>query len=137
MFPFHLAISVTDLAKTIDFYTQHFDCSLGRQAKHWVDINFYGHQLSFHLADQQTEPSTTNTVDGDSIRVPHYGLILDKQTWQSLSQTLINEGIKFVLAPKTRFLGEVGEQGTFFINDPSGNTLEFKYFDDAQEIFNR
>lgn len=137
MFPFHLAMPVTDLTETMDFYTQNFECTLGRQAERWVDVNFYGHQLSFHLTDQYSEPRAINPVDGDSIRILHYGVILDKITWQSLSVHLAKSGVHFVLNPKIRFAGEAGEQGTFFINDPSGNTLEFKYFDDKRDIFKR
>lgn len=42
-----------------------------------------------------------------------------------------------MLKPKIRFKGQAGEQGTFFIKDPSGNVLEFKYFNDTDDIFAR
>ena len=35
----------------------------------------------------------------------------------------------------TLFEGQVGEQGTMFLLDPSGNALEFKGFADEGEIF--
>jgi extradiol dioxygenase family protein len=31
--------------------------------------------------------------------------------------------------------GEVGEQATLFLTDPSGNALEFKDFADAAQLF--
>ncbi|MEM1179020.1 MAG: glyoxalase, partial [Acidobacteriota bacterium] len=31
--------------------------------------------------------------------------------------------------------GEPGEQGTFFVQDPSGNVLEFKTFRDLTSLF--
>jgi extradiol dioxygenase family protein len=31
--------------------------------------------------------------------------------------------------------GQIGEQATMFFLDPSGNTLEFKAFDDIAELF--
>ena len=37
--------------------------------------------------------------------------------------------------PKVRFEGEVGEQATLFILDPSGNALEFKSFKDLGQLF--
>jgi extradiol dioxygenase family protein len=34
-----------------------------------------------------------------------------------------------------RFQGEVGEQATMFLFDPSGNALEFKSFADPEQLF--
>ncbi|MDA9004142.1 VOC family protein [bacterium] len=131
---FHLAFPVTDLQATIDFYTQSFGCSLGRQAERWVDLDFYGHQLSCHVASTHNE-AATNPVDGDNIRIPHFGVILDKSAWQALHQRLAQQGARFALTPKIRFEGQAGEQGTFFVLDPSNNTLEFKYFNSDRDIF--
>ena len=36
----------------------------------------------------------------------------------------------FVIEPYTRFKGQVGEQATLFLMDPTGNALEFKAFAD-------
>ncbi|MFT3746112.1 MAG: hypothetical protein QM785_17710 [Pyrinomonadaceae bacterium] len=43
--------------------------------------------------------------------------------------------MKFVIEPKVRFAGEVGEQATMFFLDPSGNALEFKAFNDFSQVF--
>jgi len=43
--------------------------------------------------------------------------------------------VKFIIEPKVRFAGEVGEQATMFFLDPSGNALEFKAFKDFSLIF--
>jgi extradiol dioxygenase family protein len=43
--------------------------------------------------------------------------------------------VKFVIEPKIRFKGEVGEQATMFFLDPSGNALEFKAFADFSRVF--
>jgi extradiol dioxygenase family protein len=43
--------------------------------------------------------------------------------------------VEFVIEPKIRFAGEVGEQATMFFLDPSGNALEFKGFNDFSTIF--
>ena len=37
-----------------------------------------------------------------------------------------------MVAPYTRFKGQVGEQSTMFFLDPSGNALEFKAFNDIE-----
>jgi extradiol dioxygenase family protein len=36
-----------------------------------------------------------------------------------------------------RFRGEVGEQATMFVLDPSGNPIEFKAFRDPARLFAR
>ena len=42
---------------------------------------------------------------------------------------------KLVDRTKVRFKNTPGEQGTFFINDPSNNSLEFKTFKNDGDIF--
>ena len=46
-------------------------------------------------------------------------------------------GWRFELEPYVRFEGLPGEQGTFFVRDPSGNALEFKTFRDDRTVFAR
>jgi acetyl esterase/lipase len=46
-------------------------------------------------------------------------------------------GVSFLIAPTIRFRGRAGEQGTFFVCDPSGNVLEFKTFRDPRMLFAR
>jgi extradiol dioxygenase family protein len=45
--------------------------------------------------------------------------------------------VTFVIEPHTRFAGQVGEQSTMFLLDPSGNALEFKAFADDSQVFAR
>ena len=40
---------------------------------------------------------------------------------------------EFIIEPYIRFKGEIGEQGTMFFCDPSGNALEFKAFKNIEE----
>jgi hypothetical protein len=41
------------------------------------------------------------------------------------------------VAPKCRFRDEPLEHWTFFLQDPSGNWLEFKHYSDPQAILGR
>ncbi|MGY8688761.1 MAG: VOC family protein, partial [Verrucomicrobiales bacterium] len=43
--------------------------------------------------------------------------------------------VVFLIEPYLRFEGQVGEQATMFITDPSGNALEFKSFRDPSQLF--
>lgn len=49
--------------------------------------------------------------------------------------SLAGAGVDFTPAPKVRFKGASGRQGTFFVADPAGNQLEFKSFKDPAMIF--
>jgi hypothetical protein len=43
--PFHLAIPVTNLKECRNFYGTVMGCPEGRSDTHWVDFDFFGHQL--------------------------------------------------------------------------------------------
>jgi len=135
MQPFHLAFPVTDLQKTRDFYEGLLGCTVGRTSERWIDFNFWGAQLSAHLTDEPIVEPAANPVDGKQVPIKHFGAILHIDEWKALSEKLKNHGIEFIIEPYIRFKGEVGEQGTMFFLDPSGNALEFKAFKDKEMIF--
>ena len=128
--PFHLALPVHDLNQARDFYGTLLGCKEGRSAERWIDYDFFGHQLSVHLVDEH-ETIATNAVDGDAVPARHFGVVLPWSEWE----TLHSRFDRFRIEPKVRFQGEVGEQGTFFVDDPSGNALEFKTFRNIDQMF--
>ena len=132
--PFHLALPVHDLTEARAFYGGTLGCAEGRSAPRWVDYDFFGHQLSLHLAEH-AGIAAHNPVDGDAVPIPHFGVILRWDDWQALARRLEAAGQAFVIAPRIRFAGQVGEQATMFFLDPSGNALEFKSFRDPARIF--
>lgn len=133
--PFHLAIPVDDLADAEAFYGRLMGCSQGRRSDEWIDFNFFGHQLVTHLAPEECGKATTNTVDGKAVPVKHFGVVLSPEDWRELAQRLKAAKTDFIIEPGIRFAGEAGEQGTFFLLDPAGNALEFKYFEDMGALF--
>ncbi|WP_150005482.1 VOC family protein [Iodidimonas muriae] len=135
--PFHLAFPVHDLEKAEQFYGQLLGCVIGRRSLLWIDFDFFGHQITAHLRPEECQQPASNAVDGDAVPVRHFGAILPWDRWQALADRLQAEEISFLLAPKIRFKGKPGEQGTFFIRDPSGNALEFKTFKNKAQIFAR
>lgn len=133
--PFHLAIPVHNLAEARDFYGGLLGCPEGRSAARWVDFNLYGHQLVCHLAAMEPGRAGSghhNPVDGHEVPVPHFGVILDRASWETLAARLQAAGTTFLIEPHVRFRGRPGEQATMFFLDPSGNALEFKAFDDVE-----
>ena len=135
--PFHLAIPVHDLEIAREFYGDILGCSAGRESENWIDFNFFGHQLVTHLDKNMNISDSTNTVDGNRVPVPHFGIILKKKDWDTLAKKLSAANVDFIVEPRTRFKDNTGEQSTMFIKDPSGNALEFKSFHDDGHIFTR
>ncbi|MBK9216542.1 MAG: VOC family protein [Chloracidobacterium sp.] len=135
MHPFHLAFPVHDLDEARGFYCGVLGCEEGRSSERWIDFNLYGHQIVTHLAPEAAGVRMHNPVDADDVPVPHFGVILSMDDWETLAGRLRAADIEFIIEPKVRFHGEVGEQATMFFLDPSGNALEFKAFADMSQVF--
>ena len=135
LYPFHLAIPVNDLVTTRKFYVEVLGCGVGRTADTWIDFDFYGHQVSAHVKPDEVTQPETNPVDGEEIPVRHFGVVLDMDAWDRLKYRLEENRAEFIIEPTIRFKGQVGEQATMFISDPSGNVLEFKAFRNKEKLF--
>ncbi|WP_445748408.1 VOC family protein [Polaribacter sp.] len=133
--PFHIAIPVQNLEKCRTFYRDILECKEGRSDSHWVDFDFFGHQLVIHQKDDFVAQKISNPVDGHDVPVPHFGVVLTWEDWHKLAEKLKAANTKFVIEPGIRFQGKVGEQATMFFNDPENNALEFKAFKDISQLF--
>ena len=134
--PFHLAIPVQEISTTRDFYRDVLGCKEGRSSDHWVDFDFFGHQLVIHLNQSKKNIDTENIVDGKNVPVPHFGIVLDWQMFTQIEKRIKNK-VEFIIKPYVRFKGERGEQKTMFFKDPSGNALEFKSFKNINQLFEK
>ena len=132
--PFHLAIPVSDIPKAREFYGTKLGFDEGRSDKHWIDYNFFGHQLVCHIGEVN---SFSNEVDGKEVPIPHFGIVLEWNQFDLFSKKIRSSNIEFVIEPYVRFEGLSGEQKTMFFKDPFGNALEFKSFKQDSEIFNK
>ena len=132
--PFHIDSRVNDLVKSTDFYENTRGCQRGRASDSWIDFNLFGHQLVCHLVDEINR-ANSNPVDGDEVPVPHFGVILSFNQFDTLAEQLKNKNQVFIIEPKVRFAGQPGEQRTMFLQDPSGNALEFKAFQNLDSLF--
>ena len=131
---FHLAIHVHELQAARQFYREVLGCTEGRSTDSWVDFDFFGHQLSFHVGTPF--PTTRTGLVGDTlVPMPHFGLVLALPDWQALAQRLQTAGVAFVMEPQIRFAGERGEQWTMFFLDPSGNPIEVKGFASLESVY--
>ncbi|GHF18882.1 glyoxalase/bleomycin resistance protein/dioxygenase superfamily protein [Kordiimonas sediminis] len=132
--PFHLAVPVNDLDAARSFYGGLLGCPEGRSSEKWIDFDFFGHQFVTHLGTPLTDPDH-NGVDGDNVPSFHYGAVLNWDDWHVLSEKLIKADVDFIIKPKIRFQGKVGEQATMFFRDPAGNAIEIKSFKDMSQLF--
>ncbi len=131
---FHLAINVTDLEATRQFYGTLLGCAEGRSTDTWVDFDFFGHQLSLHLGEPFAT-RRTGIVGAHQVMMPHLGVVLPLQDWLALAERLEQRGVAFDIPPVVRFEGQPGEQRTMFFFDPSGNPIEIKGFADFDQVF--
>ena len=134
--PFHLAIPVKEITETRYFYRDVLGCEEGRSSDHWVDFNFFGHQLVIHIDSSKANILNENSVDGKSVPVPHFGVVLDWDVFENFEKKIRNK-VKFIIEPYIRFEGQAGEQKTMFFKDPSGNALEFKTFKNINQLFEK
>ena len=132
--PFHLAIPVGDIEIAKEFYGLKLGFSEGRSDEHWVDFNFFGHQLVCHIGESNT---FSNEVDDKDVPIPHFGIVLEWEQFDIFAKKIKSNHIKFIIEPYLRFKGLPGEQKTMFFKDPFGNALEFKSFKHDTEIFNK
>ena len=92
--PFHLAIPVSNLEKNRAFYKDILECSEGRSSDHWVDFNFFGHQLVIHL-DDNINKENSNPVDGKNVPIPHFGVVLEWKVFKEFAEKLKKRKIGF------------------------------------------
>jgi extradiol dioxygenase family protein len=116
------------------FYGDVLGAKEGCSTETWVDFDFFGHQLSFHLGPVLKTESTGYLWE-HLVPMPHFGMVLALPDWRMLASRLHAAEVVFVIPPSVRFEGEPGEQWTMFFRDPSGNPIEFKGFADLDRVF--
>ncbi len=132
---FHFAFKVKDIESTYRFYHEILECKVGRQTEHWIDFDFFGHQLSAHVSDDLPALDYCGKVDGIQVPIPHFGCLLSEAEFAAVRKNLEKQEIDFIVAPQVRYRGEVGEQQTMFVLDFSNNPIEFKHYTREEEIF--
>ena len=135
MTSFHYAFKIKDIESTKRFYHTILGCELGRETEHWIDFNFFGHQLSAHVSTNILELDYCGLVDGVKVPIPHFGSVLSIEDFEKLAIRLKENKVHFIIEPQTRYAGKSGEQKTMFILDFSNNPLEFKCFKNSGEMF--
>ena len=126
---FHLAFPVTDLAAAKKFYVDGLGCTLGRESESAVILGLAGNQIVAHLVEESVPKQK-------GVYPRHFGLVFtSEKDWQALADRAKAKGLKFYQEPRSRYEGRPTEHRTFFLEDPSHNLLEFKYYAQESAIF--
>ena len=124
---FHLSIPVNDLDQAKAFYVDILGCTVGREARGRVDINFFGHHIVAHLSPREASKANSSIEsDGDTAPLRQFGVILPLDEWQKMEDHLTSLNIAFTLSPRRSFAGMAAEQNIMMLPDGCGNIVEFK-----------
>ena len=131
---FHMSLPCIGVKETKSFYI-NIGASLGRTTQNWVDVNLYGHQMTFIKAGKFNFNNPNYVFEGKILPSFHFGIILDLKTWKRIYAKLKEQ--KLDLVTESTFLKDkAGEHTSFFIKDPNNYMLEFKNFKKSKDIFN-
>ena len=131
---FHLSLPCENLVETKMFYADTVGASLGRYSNNWVDINLFGHQVTFTQVGKFDFTNPNYTFEGKVLSSFHFGVILDIETWGEIYSKLNNQNLE--LTSQATFLkNKSGEHLSFFVKDPNGYMLEFKSFKEPEQVF--
>src|SRR5450432_1738439 len=121
----HLSLPVRDLTEARAFYVDLLGCEIGRVRPGWIDVWFYGMQLTLH-----EEPDLVARPDPRGVR--HFGVALDAGQLAAVLRRLDaappDRPIEWLRPLVTEHAGTPREQTKAMIVDPSGNAIELKSY---------
>lgn len=132
---FHLSLPCNNLEETKKFYVEIVGVNLGRHANNWLDVDLFGHQVTFTQAGKFDFTNPSYALEGKVLSSFHFGIILDINTWEKIYARLNNQNLEATITQTTFLKNKTGEHCSFFIKDPNGYILEFKSFKNDTDIF--
>jgi extradiol dioxygenase family protein len=123
----HLSLPVGDLDEAREFYTSVLGCRLGRVRDSWLDVWFFGMQLTLQL-----RPDETRSAREQGVR--HFGVVLDAQAdYDALVRRIDASGAPWISPPRRHDASELSGKAGGKVSDPSGNVIEIKWYADPTE----
>ncbi len=124
----HLSLPVTDVGEAATFYVDVLGCRPGRVRSGWLDVWFYGLQLTL-----QERPD--EVLDAEHVGVRHFGVTLDVAQLRALTERISAHDVDWMHQLTVEHAGTPQEQLKAKLRDPSGNVIELKsYPDPAQAL---
>ncbi|MEI6700523.1 MAG: VOC family protein [Actinomycetota bacterium] len=124
----HLSIVVASLDDAQAFYVDLLGCTPGRRTPAWMDVWFFGLQLTL-----QAQPEAVQSAAQTGKR--HFGVTLDRPTFDALRDRIDQAGLVWLDPVTTSSAGTPLEQTKGKLLDPSSNVLEFKTYPDVARAF--
>jgi len=81
---FHLSLPCDNVEETRIFYTETVGATLGRYSNNWIDINLFGHQITFTKAGKFNFNNPNYVFEEKILPSFHFGVILDVDTWGAI-----------------------------------------------------
>jgi uncharacterized protein len=126
----HLSIAVRDLDEAAAFYYDVLGCDIGRTTDDFVDVWFFGMQVTLHAAPEQV-------LEEKQRGVRHFGVTLGVAELGRMLARAREKGAAFLTEPTTDHVGTPREQTKAKILDPSGNVIELKTYPDVETALGR
>lgn len=124
----HLSLPVDDLAAARRFYEDTLGCRVGRVRDEWIDVWFFGLQLT--LAHR---PGEVLAAEDQGSR--HFGVVLDDApSFRALVERVDNRGVSWISAPDRHGAAELSGKVGGKLADPAGNVIEIKYYPERSEF---
>jgi extradiol dioxygenase family protein len=115
----HLSLPVRDLAECREFYVDVLGCELGREHPMFIDVWFYGLQLTL-----QERPDQVLSDEQRGVR--HFGVTLSADELSELLARLDSYPVRWLSPLTTDYPGTPQEQTKAKLLDPSGNAIELR-----------
>jgi extradiol dioxygenase family protein len=119
----HLSLPVTDLDDAARFYVDVLGCRPGRVRGGWLDVWFYGLQLTLQERPDQV-------LDAEHVGVRHFGVTLDVAALRALTERISAHDVDWVNRLTIEHAGTPHEQLKAKLRDPGGNVIELKAYPD-------
>ena len=123
----HLSLPVNDLVVARDFYENVLGCCIGRESDDWFDAWFFGLQLTLQLRPLEV-------IDISRQGVRHFGVILPSLSAFDEIVKRVNASVHtWISEPKKHAEIELSGKLGGKLADPSGNIIEFKFYENKQD----
>jgi uncharacterized protein len=125
----HLSIVVDDLAAARAFYVDTLGCRPGREREGWMDVWFFGLQLTLQDRPDQVLPREEQGAR-------HFGATLGAEQFAAAVGRLGSDpAVTWLVPVTTDHAGTPREQTKCKLADPAGNVVELKTYADPAAAF--
>jgi len=129
-----MSLPCLSVKETKSFYINNIGATYGRNTQNWIDINLFGHQITFIKAKKFNFNNPNYIFEGKILPSFHFGVIVDYDAWKKVYAKL--QGYELDLVTESTYLkDQLGEHASFFVKDPNGYMIEFKTFKESKDIF--